>query len=296
MPRKKKSEKKAEEKVEKETVKKVVEKVKKKKEGTGKKEKTAEITAKLEEAEKETKEVTKEAEKEAVAAEEELREIKKEFPMWKPKTRLGREVQEGKIKTIDEILDSGKKILEPEIVDVLIPDLKSELMHIGGRKGKGGGIKRIPIKITAVMHRSGRRFTTKSLAAVGNEAGIVGLGRASALEGRNAIEKAIRRAKMNLIKVKRGCGSWECECGEPHSIPYRTIGKAGSVKVVLMPAPKGLGLVADDESKKIFRLAGIKDIWVKTKGNTQMRVNLITAVFNALKNLYVYERGEKKEK
>lgn len=277
MPRKKKSEE------EKKAVKKVVEKMKK--------EKGAEIAAKVEEVEKKEKETIEEAAEAAVAAEEKIKEIKKEFPMWKPKTNLGRQVQEGKITSIDRILDAGKKILEPEIVDVLMPDLKSELILIGGRKGKGGGKQRIPIKITAVMHRSGRRFATKSLAGVGNGSGIIGLGKASALEGRDAIEKAVKRAKMNVIKVKRGCGSWECRCGEPHSIPYKTIGKSGSVRVTLLPAPKGLGLVVDDESKKIFRLAGIKDIWVKTTGNTQMRINLITAVFNALKNLYIYERG-----
>ncbi len=222
-----------------------------------------------------------------VKEEEEVSEV---LRYWKPKTRLGREVFEGKIKSIDEILDSGKKIMEPEIVDKLLPELKSELLLIGGRTGKGGGIQRIPIKITAVMHRSGRRFRAKALAAVGNEDGIVGIGRASALESRDAIEKAIARAKLNIIKIKRGCGSWECECGQEHSIPYKTEGKSGSVRVVLLPAPRGLGLVADDESKKLLRLAGIKDVWVKTYGNTQMRTNLITAMFNALKKLYVYEK------
>jgi len=95
---------------------------------------------------------------------------------------------------------------------------------------------------------------------------------------------------MKVIRIKRGCGSWECGCGGEHSIPYKTKGKSGSVCVVLMPAPKGLGLVANDELKKLLRLAGIKDVWVKTFGNTRMRINLIKAAFNALKNLYIYER------
>ncbi|HDM05924.1 MAG TPA: 30S ribosomal protein S5, partial [Candidatus Aenigmarchaeota archaeon] len=95
-----------------------------------------------------------------------------------------------------------------------------------------------------------------------------------------------------LIKVPRGCGSWECGCGEPHSIPFKTQGKSGSVRVVLMPAPKGVGLVADDESKKILRLAGIKDVWVKTFGNTGMRINLARAVYDALRNLNRYKLPE----
>ena len=161
---------------------------------------------------------------------------------------------------------------------------------VGGRAGKGGGKQRIPIKITAKMRRSGRRFTTNAFIVVGNENGIVGVGRGSAIEARDSIEKAIRRAKLRIIKAKRGCGSWECGCGEEHSIPFKVKGKSGSVRVILMPAPKGVGLVTDNESKKIFRLAGIKDIWIKTFGNTSARMNLISAIFDALKKLYVYEK------
>ena len=211
---------------------------------------------------------------------------------WQPTTKLGKDVLEGKIKDINEILDSMKKIKEPEIVDILVPNLKNELIMIGGRTGKGGGAQRIPIRITAVMKKSGRRFRSSAMVVVGNEDGIVGVGLDKSPEPRDAINKAIRRAKLNIIKVKRGCGSWECRCDEPHSIPFKVKGKSGSVRVELLPAPKGLGLVADDESKKILRLAGIKDVWVKTFGNTSMRVNLIYAIYDALKNLYIYEKIE----
>jgi len=219
-------------------------------------------------------------------------EFRKETALdrWVPKTKLGREVFEGKITDIDEILKSGDKIIESEIVDKLVPNIKSELILIGGRTGKGGGIQRIPVKITATMKRSGRRFTTNAFVAVGNEDGLVGIGKGSAVEARNAIEKAMRRAKMNLMRVKRGCGHWECGCDTPHSIQFKTYGKSGSVKVYIMPAPKGVGLVADDETKKILRIAGIKDAYVKTFGNTSTRFNLIAAIYDALKRLYIYEK------
>jgi small subunit ribosomal protein S5 len=213
-----------------------------------------------------------------------------EFFLWKPKTKLGKLVASGVITNIDEVLNSGQKIIEPEILDKLVPNLKNELILIGGRKGKGGGIQRIPVNVTATMHRSGRKFTSNAFAVVGDEDGLIGLGKASALESRAAINKAIGKAKLNVVRIKRGCGSWECGCGTNHSIPYKTEGKSGSVRVILMPAPKGLGLVADDESKKLLRLAGIKDVWMKTYGNTRMRINLITALFKALKGLYVYDR------
>ncbi len=221
---------------------------------------------------------------------EKTREEKREEILtgWKPKTELGKKVLAGKIKNIDEILDKGIKIKEPEISDFLIVNLRTELVEIGGRSGKGGGIQRTPIRITTKMHKSGRRYTTTAFVIVGNEDGVIGFGKAKGEEGRLAIEKATRKAKTNLIKIRRGCGSWECGCGKNHSIPFKVEGKSGSTRIILMPAPKGVGLVANEESKKLFALAGIKDIWTKTYGETGTRFNLIKASFYALRNLHKY--------
>jgi len=150
----------------------------------------------------------------------EVVEVKKEVGVWVPRTNLGKSVMSGKVKDITEILDKGIKIKEPEIVDTLIPNLESELVLIGGRPGKGGGIERTPIRISAKMHRSGRRYTSTAFAIVGNRDGIVGVGKGRGKESVHAINKAIEKAKLNIIKVPRGCGSWECECGETHSIPF----------------------------------------------------------------------------
>ncbi len=209
---------------------------------------------------------------------------------WTPKTALGRDVFEGKIKNIDEIIFSDRRIIEPQIIDFLIPNLKSELILIGGRPGKGGGAQRIPVRITAKMHSSGRRFRTSAFFVIGNEQGVIGVGRGSSVEPRNSMEKSLRKAKLNVIKVVMGCGDWECGCGTGHSIPFKTEGHSGSVRVILKPAPKGVGLVADNETKKLLKMAGIKDIWVKTFGNTSNRVNLIYAVFDALRKLYIYQK------
>jgi len=233
--------------------------------------------------------------KEAAIAERAAAAAEAALDRWIPKTGLGKKVFSGEITDINQILDSGQKITEPEIVDKLVPNLKNELILIGGRTGKGGGIQRIPVKITATMHKSGRRFTTSAFAAVGNEDGIVGIGRGTAVEARNAIAKSIQRAKLRIIRVSRGCGSWECGCDGQHSIKFKAVGKSGSVKVIFMPAPKGVGLATDMETRKILRLAGVKDIWVKTFGNTSMRINLITAVYNALKNLYIYDKTKQGE-
>jgi small subunit ribosomal protein S5 len=204
---------------------------------------------------------------------------------WEPKTKLGREVQGGKYKSLDKILEKGELILESEIVKALVPNLKEEIVYIGGSPGKGGGIRRTATKMTSRMHRSGRRFRLSAMIIVGNEDGIVGVGKSGSREHRIAIEKATSQSKLSVIRVRRGCGSWECGCGGDHSIPFKVRTSQGSVKVTLIPAPKGVGIVADNESKKILGLAGIKDIWVKTSGKTSTRGNLIFAVFKALKKL-----------
>ncbi len=204
---------------------------------------------------------------------------------WIPKTELGRLVKEGKIKDIDEILDKGIKIREVEIVDTLLPNLDYELLLVGQAKGKFGGGRRKIYRVTQRKTAEGNVPKFSCVAVVGDRNGHVGVGMGVGKESIIAREKAIKEAKLNLIKIKRGCGSWECGCGGNHSIPFRTEGKCGSVRIVLKPAPRGLGLCINEECKKILELAGIKDVWSQTFGETRTRVNLAFACFNALKNL-----------
>jgi len=217
---------------------------------------------------------------------------------WKPKTELGKKVFAGEITDIGKLFAEGIKIVEPPIVDILLPNLEKDAILIGGTTGKGGGIRRTPFKRTARMHKSGRRFGISAMSVVGNKNGYVGIGVASGPPGkhREILEKSTNKAKLNIIPIMRGCGSWECLCGENHSIPFIVEGKSGSVKIKLIPAPKGIGLVVSDEVKKVMRLAGIKDVWCITRGSTHMRVNLIMAVFNALKKLNSYKLKPEFEK
>ncbi len=186
---------------------------------------------------------------------------------WSPKTELGRMVKEGQITDIEEILRKGIPIKETEIIDFLLPDLQEEV---------------IDINLVQRMHGSGRRVKFRAVVVIGNMDGIVGFGIGSAKEVGPAIRKAIDKAKMNIIEIKRGCGSWECVCKEPHSVPMSVTGKSGSVSVTLMPAPRGLGLVAGDIAKHILRLAGVKDVWSMSKGNTRTTLNFARATFDAL--------------
>ncbi len=204
---------------------------------------------------------------------------------WKPKTKLGRDVKEGVIKTLDEILDKGIKIKEAEIVDALVPELESELLLIGQAKGKFGGGQRRIFRQTQKKTKEGNKPRFATMAVIGNRNGFVGIGIGKSKETVPAREKALRKAKLNIIKVRRGCGSWECGCKEPHTLPFNVQGKNGSSVLMLMPAPKGTGLLVEQECQKLLRFAGIKDVRSKQKRSTKTKLNLIVACFNALKKL-----------
>ncbi|MEM1675020.1 MAG: 30S ribosomal protein S5, partial [Desulfurococcaceae archaeon] len=133
---------------------------------------------------------------------------------------------------------------------------------------------------------AGRRTRFRVVVVVGNEDGFVGVGSGKAPQYLDAVNKAVRNAKLNITPVRRGCGSWECRCGEPHSLPFIVKGKSGSVVVVLKPAPKGTGLVAGDIAKAVLRMAGLKDVWTETFGETRTNINFAKAVVNALRNTY----------
>jgi small subunit ribosomal protein S5 len=190
---------------------------------------------------------------------------------WVPKTRLGKMIQEGKITSVDEVFLSGLKISEPQIVDALIPDLQEEVINVN---------------LVQKQTDAGEKSSFKAIVAVGNRDGYIGLGSGKARQVRTAIEKAAVAARLNIVPVKRGCGSWECGCGKPHSVPFQVEGKCGGVRVVIVPGPRGLGLVASEVAKVILGLAGVKDLWMRSYGSTRTVPSFAYAVFDALRKTY----------
>jgi len=208
--------------------------------------------------------------------------LERSLEEWKPKTLLGKKVREGKIKDIDGVLAENKKILEAHIVDTLLK-VDSDLLLVGQSKGKFGGGKRRAWKQTQRKTMEGNVPSFSCGVIIGDKNGHVGLGFGKAKETLPAREKAMRNAKLNIMKVKRSCGSFDCLCEEKHSVPFIVEGKCGSSVVRLYPAPQGTGLVIGEECKKILRLAGIKDVYGKTFGQTRTTMNLAQACINALK-------------
>ena len=188
---------------------------------------------------------------------------------WVPRTKVGRMVKEGKITSIAEIFANNLRITEVEIVDYLLPGLEQEVLDIN-----------LVQKQTAAGERS--RF--RAIAIVGNRDGYVGLGTGKAVHVVSAIEKAVKNAKLSIIPVRRGCGSWECACGAPHSLPTKVEGKRGSVRIELIPGPRGLGIVAGEAARIVLELAGVEDVWTRTYGETRTTLSFAGATFEALKN------------
>ncbi len=186
---------------------------------------------------------------------------------WEPVTKLGRLVKSGEIKTIDEALRSRYPVKEYQIIETLLPDLSEEVLDIN---------------MVQRMTDSGRRIKFRVCVIVGNKNGYLGIGLGKDALVRNSILKATRAAELNLHYIERGCGSWECNCDEKHSLPFAVRGKSGGVEITLKPAPRGLGLAAGDTPKKVLEFAGIKDVWTKTRGSTRTTFNLAMATFNAL--------------
>jgi small subunit ribosomal protein S5 len=193
---------------------------------------------------------------------------------WIPRTTLGKQVMEGKVTSIREVFENNIPIKEPQIIDSLIPEIKHEVLDVNivQKQTDAGEITKFKIGVV-----------------VGNGDGFIGIGIGKSKQMRFAIDKAVADAKLNITPVRRGCGNWGCQCGNPHSLPFQVKGKNGSVEVILIPAPKGIGLVGANVAKMILTFAGVKDAWVVSRGETRTTINFAGAVYEALKNTYRFK-------
>ena len=199
---------------------------------------------------------------------------------WIPKTTLGKKVLAGEITSLDQVFEQNLKVLEPEIMGILVPDLSDEVLKISS---------------TQRMTAYGRKQQMRAIVIMGNKRGFIGVGVGKGAETRDAITKAIRDAKMNLIKIPLGCGSWECGCGLEHSLPLTVKGFSGSTELTIKPAPRGVGIVAGRITRKVLEMAGIKDCWTFSKGRTRNILNTVLAAVKALNSLNKLKKGRNVE-
>lgn len=164
------------------------------------------------------------------------------------------------------------------------------MAHSGGWKsssrGRGRGRRRqersddefdseiIDIRRVSKVTKGGKNFSFRVTAVVGDRKGRVSVGKGNAIEIPSAMQKAIRDAKKNMIKVPVENGS----------IPHETIGKFKAAKIVLRPAYPGTGLIAGRTVGTICRIAGIKDILTKALDSTNP-LTLARATIEGFKQL-----------
>ena len=199
------------------------------------------------------------------------RRYQKPEEVWIPKTSIGKRVIAGEINSMEEILSQGLRIQEAGIVKKLLPDLKTEVIDVG---------------IIQKMTPNGQSTRFKALVAAGNENGWLGIGMGKSKQMRIAIEKANNAAYLSVSPIKLGCGSWECRCDQNHSVPFKVKGKGGSVTIEILPAPRGLGLVAGRKIKNLLKMAGLKDAWTTAKGSTPTMNSTSKAVLECLRQTF----------
>lgn len=186
-------------------------------------------------------------------------------------TKLGRLVKEGKITKLEEIYLYSLPIKEHQIIDSFFPPetLKDEVLKI------------MPVQ---KQTRAGQRTRFKAFVVVGDRNGHVGLGVKCSKEVATSIRAAIILAKLAVVPVRRGY--WGNKIGKPHTVPTKITGKCGSIRVRLVPAPRGTGLVAARTPKKMLEFAGVEDCFTVARGHTKTLGNFAKATFDALGKTY----------
>jgi small subunit ribosomal protein S5 len=139
----------------------------------------------------------------------------------------------------------------------------------------------VKVKRCAKVMKGGKRFSFAALVVVGDRAGNVGYGHGKAKEVPFAVEKAIKDARKNMVKVPV----------VRTTIPHTIKAKSCASIVLLRPACPGTGIIAGAPVRAVMELAGVRDILTKVFGSTNP-TNVVKATFEGLKQLRKKEAVE----
>ncbi len=144
----------------------------------------------------------------------------------------------------------------------------------------------IHINRCAKVVKGGRRFSFAAIVVVGDKKGQIGIGLGKAGEVPEAIKKAGKQAKKNLIRVPM----------DGNTIPHEILGRFGASQVLMKPAPEGTGIIASSSVRAILEVAGIQNIMTKSlrRDNPHNVVRATVAGLKALRHFRDIAEGRGK--
>jgi len=122
--------------------------------------------------------------------------------------------------------------------------------------------------------KGGRRFSFAGLVVVGDRNGTVGIGYGKANEVPQAVEKAVKDAKKNLVNISLVDGT----------LPHMVEGKCRATKITMVPASAGTGVIAGSSARAVLEYAGVHNVLTKIYGSTSPK-NVVKAVIDGLTKL-----------
>ncbi len=131
--------------------------------------------------------------------------------------------------------------------------------------------KLVVVNRVAKVVKGGRQFGFTALTVVGDGEGRVGICYGKAREVPLAIQKAMERARKELIEVPIKEGT----------LYYPVIGRHGAAKVFMQPASEGTGIIAGGAMRAVFEVLGVRNVLAKCIGSRNP-VNVVKATVNGL--------------
>lgn len=143
--------------------------------------------------------------------------------------------------------------------------------HDSNQSADGLIEKLVAVNRVAKVIKGGRQFGFTALTVVGDGEGRVGFGYGKAREVPVAIQKAMEKARKNMVRVNLKDGT----------LQYALNGRHGAAKVYMQPASEGTGIIAGGPMRAVFEAVGVRNVLAKINGSNNP-INVVRATVEGL--------------